>query len=355
MRSSVSICVLERKTMSLNKAIAALLVVVFVLFTGVAILVWSVEGNILDADAYVQVLDEAGFYEVPYELIREGEIPTAGGLLLEEGPLSVVSGTDLEAIARELAPPDWLSAQIERAVRDLVAVAEEPERNQMPGLVISLRQVKERALGEPGDRALSIAVEALPLCAPDRPPLELNSDTPVCKPPDVDLNPFLSRLKTLLGPLVERVPDTFVVSWQPEQQDTLEDLRQTGQTLDRIRFALLLLVALNLALLALVWVLVVRSPAGWLRWTGVPLLLLGLLALLLAALTPRLIVAALEARSLWAEGSVPAPLAQSLESAIRDFIPGLFRPALLAGLVLAGVGLFLSLVSPLFPGRSRSK
>jgi len=337
--------------MSLNKAIAALLVVVFVLFTGAAILVWSVEDNILDADAYVQVLDEAGFYEVPYELIRDGEIPTAGGLLLKEGPLSVVSGTDLEAIARELAPPDWLRAQIERAVRDLVAVAKEPERNQMPGLVISLHQVKVRALDEPGDRALSIAVEALPVCAPGRLPLEFDSDTPVCKPPDVDLNPFLSRLKTLLGPLVERVPDTFVVGWQPEQQDVLEDLRQTGQTLDRLRFALLLLVALNLALLALIWVLAVRSPAEWLRWTGVPLLLLGLLTLLLAVLTPRLVVAALEARSLWAEGNVPAPLARSLESAIRDFIPGLFRPALLAGMVLSGVGLLLTLVSPLFPGR----
>jgi hypothetical protein len=337
--------------MFLNKAIAALLVVVFVLFTGAAILVWSVEDNILDADAYVQVLDEAGFYEVPYELIRDGEIPTAGGLLLEEGPLSVVSGTDLEVIARELAPPDWLQAQIERAVRDLVAVAEEPERKQMPGLVISLRQIKVRALDEPGDRALSIAVEALPVCAPGRLPLEFDSDTPVCKPPDVDLNPFLSRLKTLLGPLVERVPDTFVVGWQPEQQDVLEDLRQTGQTLDRLRFALLLLVALNLALLALIWVLAVRSPAEWLRWTGVPLLLLGLLALLLAVLTPRLVVAALEARSLWAEGNIPAPLARSLESAIRDFIPGLFRPALLAGMVLSGVGLLLALVSPLFPGR----
>jgi hypothetical protein len=339
--------------MSLNKVMAAILVVIFVLFTGAAILLWSVEGNILDADAYVQVLDEAGLYEVPYELIREGEIPTAGGLLLKEGPLSIVSGTDLEAIARELAPPDWMRAQIERAVRDLVAVAEEPERNRMPGLVISLRQVKARALDEPGDRALSIAVEALPVCAPGRAPLELDSDTPVCRPPDVDLNPFLSRLKTLLGPLVERVPDTFTASWQPEQQDVLEDLRQTGQTLDRLRFALLLVVALNLALLALIWVLAVRSPAEWLRWTGVPLLLLGLLALLLALLTPRLVVAALEARSLWAEGSVPAPLAQSLESAIRDFIPGLFRPALLAGMVLSGVGLLLALVSPLFPGRRR--
>jgi len=339
--------------MSLNKAIAALLVILFVIFTLAVILGWSVQEKILDADAYVQALDEAGFYEVPYQLIREGEIPAAGGLLLEEGPLSVVSGSDLEAIARELGPPDWLRAQIEHAIRDLVAVAKEPELNRMPGLVISLREVKSRALGEPGERALSIAVEALPLCAPDRAPLEFDSDTPVCKPPEVDLGPFLNRLKLLLGPLVERVPDTFTVSWQPEQQDTLEDLRQARQILNRLRFALLFLIVLNLALIGLIWVLAVRSPAEWLRWTGVPLLLLGVLALFVALLTPGLVVAALDARSLWAEGNVPAPLAQSLESAIHDFIPGLFRPALLIGVVLSGVGLLLTLVSPLFPGRRR--
>jgi hypothetical protein len=339
--------------MSLNKVLALLLVVIFIIFSLATILAWSVRGDILNDDAYVAALDEAGFYEVPYQLIREGDIPAAGGLLLRVGPFSVLSGADREAVARELAPPDWLRAQIERAVRDLVAVARAPELDELPDFTISLQEVKARALGEPGDRALSIVVQTLPQCEAGRSPLELGSDTPICRPAEAELTPFLDRLKTLLSPLVERVPDMYRVQWQPRQQGVLEDLQGAGRTLDRLQVPLLLLVVLNLALLALAWVLAVRSPAEWLRWTGVPLLLLGLLVLLTAFLTPRVVAWGLESQALSAGSNVPLPLAQSLERAIQDLAGLLFRPALQAGAVLAVVGLLLTLLSPLFPGQQR--
>jgi len=337
--------------MSINKILALLLAVLFIVFSLATILAWSVRRDILNDDAYVTALDEAGFYEVPYQLIREGDIPTAGGLLLKQGPLSILSGADREAVARELAPPDWLRAQLERAIRDLVAVAKAPELDELPDLDISLQEVKARVLGEPGDRALAIVVQALPQCEPGRAPLELGSDTPVCTPAGADLTPFLELLDALLPPLVERVPDTYRVRWQPGQQDVLEDLQGAGRTLDRLQFPLLLLVALNLTLLALIWVLAVRSPGEWLRWTGVPLLLLGLLVLLAAFLTPRVVAWGLESQALSAEGNLPLPLAQSLEQAIEDLTRLLFRPALWAGAVLAIAGLLLTLVSPLFPGQ----
>jgi hypothetical protein len=336
--------------MSLNKVLAALLVVIFVIFGFVVVVTWSVERNILDVEAYISALDEAEFFEVPYQLIREGEIPTPGGLLLKEGPLSVVSDLDMEAIARELAPPAWLRDQLERAIRDLLAVPEKSELDELPDLVISLSEVKERVLGEPGDRALSIVVQSLPVCASGRVPLDLNSDTPVCKPTQADLNPFLDQLKMLMTPLVQRVPDTYRVSWQPEQQDVLDDLQQAAQTLNRLRFALLLVAALDVALLCLVWVLAVRSPAEWLRWAGVPFLLLGLLVLLAALLIPRGLIWSLDIPALSAERNVPASLVESLDKAAGGFVPLLFRPARFLGVALTIVGLLLTLISPLFPG-----
>jgi hypothetical protein len=83
----------------------------------------------------------------------------------------------------------------------------------------------------------------------------------------------------------------------------------------------------------------------------VPLLLLGLLVLLAAFLTPRVVAWGLESQALSAEGNLPLPLAQSLEQAIQDLTQLLFRPALWAGAVLVIAGLLLTLVSPLFPGR----
>jgi hypothetical protein len=151
--------------------------------------------------------------------------------------------------------------------------------------------------------------------------------------------------------MVERVPETYTVIWQPEERDVLEDLARARQVFDRLRVVLLLLVVLNVALLGLVWLLAVRSPAEWLRWTGGPLLFLGLLALLATLLIPQVVSWGFDNSTLWVEGNVPAPLAQALERAILDFILLLFRPALFVSAALVAIGLLLMLISALFPGR----
>jgi hypothetical protein len=112
-----------------------------------------------------------------------------------------------------------------------------------------------------------------------------------------------------------------------------------------------LMLTLSAALLALIWVLAVRSPAEWLRWTGGPLLFTGLLVLLLAVLLPVGVNSVLDYRSVLNSGDIPAPLSQALADAVPDFINQLFRPALFAGGLLALVGLVLVAASPLFPGR----
>jgi hypothetical protein len=213
--------------MSLNKLLAALLVIVFVFFGLAILLVWSVQDNLLNADSYIEALDRADFFDVPYQLIRDGNIPQAGGLLLQEGPLSVVSGPELEEIARELAPPDWLRAQMERAIRDFIDVVDSPESEELPGVLLSLREVKARALSEPGDRALSIVVQALPVCAPGRAPLDMNSDTPVCTPADIPLSSFVGRLKSLLEPLDARTDTYHELAARAKKA---EDLRRAGRT-----------------------------------------------------------------------------------------------------------------------------
>jgi len=344
----------SNNSMSLNKILAALLVVLFIFFTTIVILTWSVGDTVLDADAYVDTMDRAGLFEMPYQLIREGNIPGVGGLLLTEGPLSIVSGADLERVARELAPPVWLRAQLERGIRDLIAVSNRTELGELPNLVISLREVKDRAMGVPGDQALSIVVGALPACAPGQTPVNLGSDVPLCTPPGVDLPSFLGELKALLARLVERVPDTYHVSWQPDQIAVLEDLQQVGRVVNQLRFVTLLLIALNVALLGLAWLLAVRSPGEWLRWTGIPLLLLGLFTVLLAWLVPQLVRWGLDGPALWADANLPVMLVEAFEAAIKDFTALLFRPAQLVGVVAAVVGLLLTLISFVFPNRRQS-
>jgi hypothetical protein len=338
--------------MSLNKILAALLVIVFAIFTLLVIVAWSVRANLLNDDVYVQALDEAGFFEVPYGLIHDGEIPLVGRLLLTQGPLAAVTA-NREAVARELAPPYWLRVQLERAVRELLAVAAAPELEELPDLLISLDEVKARALSEPGDRALTLVVESLPVCPPGQWAFDPGSDTPLCRPAEVDTAAFVEQIRPLLPPLVERLPDTYRVIWQPEQQDVLQDLQRAGQNLEQMQVLLLLVLLLNLALLGVVWTLAVRSPAEWLRWTGGPLLLLGLLALGVALAMPSAVAWWLDNSTLWTSINVPARLDKVLELTIIDLAGVMLRPALQAGAALSVVGLLLTLLSPLFPGRRK--
>jgi hypothetical protein len=121
--------------------------------------------------------------------------------------------------------------------------------------------------------------------------------------------------------------------------------------LDQLRFVLLLLLALNLALLGLIWLLVVRSPAEWLRWTGISLLLLGLMVLTSALVIPWVVDVALDSATLMAGDRVSTSLFQVLEQAAQDYLQRLFHPARLSGAILVAVGLLFAILSPLFPGR----
>ena len=173
---------------------------------------------------------------------------------------------------------------------------------------------------------------------------------PLCTPPGVNLPSFLGELKTLLARLVERVPDTYQIRWQDEQIAVLEDLQQVGRVINQLRFVTLLLIALNVALLGLAWLLAVRSPGEWLRWTGVPLLSLGLLTVFFAWLVPQLVSWGLDSAALGADGSLPVVLVEAVEIAVKDFAQVLFRPARLVGIAATVVGLLLALLSLVFPG-----
>ena len=85
------------------------------------------------------------------------------------------------------------------------------------------------------------------------------------------------------------------------------------------------------------------------------MLLLGLLTLMAGLLTPRVVIWGLESRALWVEGEMPLALSHVLEVAIRDLTLLLFRRSLYVGGALSVIGLLLMLVSPLFPGRRRSR
>ncbi len=124
--------------------------------------------------------------------------------------------------------------------------------------------------------------------------------------------------------------------------------------MEQMQVLLLFLLLLNLALLGAIWALAARSPAEWLRWTGGPLLLLGLLALGLGLAAPRAVTWWLENSALWTGINVPARLDQVLELTIVDLAGVMFRPALLAGAALAVVGLLLALLSLLFQRPVRS-
>ncbi len=330
----------------LRKGCGCFFVFCFVFFAGAFILVWSIQDRLLDADTWVAALDRAGLFELPYELIGDGEVPGFARDLLTQGPLAALQDADLEQVARDLAPVEWLRQQVRQTLQ---ANLDQLGQRESVDVVVSLAEVKARALGDPGERALERVIASLPLCQSGQTPFQLSPDIPLCRPPDVEPSLFGSTLKTYLTLYVERLPDRWRVGVGSRDRQITRDLRRVGKALNWLEARLPLALALALGSLLLAWLLAVRSPGQWLRWTGGPLLLLGLVTSLVAVLVPPVIAWQVEGGRFWPDSDLPARLRQAASQVPADLASVLFQFTLLVGVVIVVMGGVLVVVSFFFP------
>jgi len=239
------------------RLLATLLALVFVCATVLLLNLRSADAVLFDPLTYQLALAETNTWLKLPDLItaevvhlRESE-PGAGSDDLGATLYRSLEPQDLRNLARLLLPPTEVQRLAEDALEQGFAYLE----MRQDQVVLDLTALKRNAAGKSGAQALEILAGGLPECG-----------EPGC--------PSSTQVMAEFDPkaLVAEVPDEYPLIEGAEDPDPREELAATRAALG---FAPLVLVAL----LAVVCLFGARSRAGWLRWSGVPLLVAGLIAI----------------------------------------------------------------------------
>lgn len=237
--------------------------------------------------------------------------------------ITALEPQDLRRLSTLLLPP----AEAQRVVEDGIAQGFDYLEMRRDTVALDLTGLKRNASGRNGAQAIEILVGTLPECA-----------TPGCPNPEqiaAHVDP-----RTLFGAL----PDSQPLIVGPADPDPREGVAFGRLLLGFAPLALLLL-------LALVALFGARSRAGWLRWSGVPLMLTGALALTQGAMAGPGIDFAWSQYLAEVDQELSREVAQHLRAVFEAVMAEFVRHLQFEGGAVALTGMALVLLSFFVPDR----
>ncbi|MDX1993466.1 MAG: hypothetical protein SF029_13840 [bacterium] len=272
--------------MVINRIIAAILILLVVVIFPVGIWAVAASGAAFSAETYKNGLVRQNLYPdiVPVvvpALVREADQQSdVPNLIINLNTIRTAIGEDTwREITTALVPPEWLQTQVESAIDNFFIQLEGD--NEAASETADFSEVSTRLRGEVGQEAIAQILAAAPACTEDElARLEATSPTLlICNPPE-DAE---AALRTQLS--AEFVRFASVLDQFETNFNDLSGIEDDGLVSVRLgieAFGQLLSLGYlcPIGLLALVVTLTVRSFKGFARWIGLPLILVGIFALL---------------------------------------------------------------------------
>ncbi|MEW6718370.1 MAG: hypothetical protein AB1345_12835 [Chloroflexota bacterium] len=244
---------------------------------------------------------ERGLTEFEKELITpclEMDIPFGEEEEKEGGPpdfMKILTPEDWRRIVAALLPSEWLQSVTESVIDQLFANLESEEAEGV--IRISLKEFKERLMGEGGYAVVVQLMSAQPPCTQE----EISAisqaieeggvgEIPMCSPPAEQLEKLEPMVHDFFGQLAEKLPDERLVPLKlgGEEGEPPSPPEEGGKgfsfKLQTFRRLVNLAFLIPLFLLLLVALFGIRSVKGLLRWWGLPFLFVGLIGLGIAFL-----------------------------------------------------------------------
>lgn len=322
-----------------KKVFAILLAVLFVLSASVALLAFNLERTAFDAETYRQALANQRFYDrLPAILARA----LRGSNALDGLPavMQGLSDQQWENFIRDLLSPEALQAMGNETLASLFAYLNgEGEAVQVP-----LTPLKQSLTGDAGTQTVLAIFRAQPDCtlaqlAQMTMSAFGNGQLVLCNLPE--------ELYPVITPIIQAQLQ-WAAAALPKQVTLLggDRFQNARQRLQTIRLAMRLSPLVPLIFLFALTLLTVRSLRDWLAWWGGPFLAAGLL-MLLSALAGAPIFEAILFNVM--ERRLPALITPAMLDQARPLVivvmEQLTQPLKLQGLVLACVGLFMTLAA----------
>ncbi len=358
-----------------TRLLATLCAITFVVVTIPSLAGFNVERNAFNPALYKRSLAEQGIYQrfpalmaeqIDTQIQYEQALPESDPLKQPVDPhVLTLTQADYEAILSDLITPSYAQATVESVI-DQEFGYWNGSAESVP-VTISITDVKARFTGEVAVRTFTRVVGSWPEC--DLVQLlqwggivtgVKLADLPVCRPPDTLTQAVVPVITSLVSDAVltqlingiakvavGQAPDEVVIFHLPP---TPEEIRPNRPPVPRgqvtaLRWLARLGPLLALGLLALTVVLGARSIQGVLLWSGVPLLLAGLAAALVA-------VAAYYSLSQIVQpivlGALDPPTSPGITAIAMRVGEDVGRPAVIwtgaEAVGLAGAGFFLTLI-----------
>ncbi len=265
------------------RVIALAFAALFVVTASMALLLFNLEQQLLNPEAYKRALIRQDAYERLPALIA-GEIAGAS----QSGSYSRLTGqfagqAELQATLTAILTPAWLQAQTESAIDQFSAYL---TANGSPVVTISLAEPRARLSGPDGVNLILQVIRSWPPCTQS----EMGDWTaflngwnaeaaPMCRPPEDVLNMAAPLLQEAASGMAYALPEQLTLNaappaGQPDLRPAIRLIRTTAY------------VSLCLPVICLIGTAMfgVRSVYDLLRWWGFPLSIGGLTSILAAGL-----------------------------------------------------------------------
>ncbi|MCX6025035.1 MAG: hypothetical protein NTY23_02035 [Chloroflexi bacterium] len=352
------------------KFLAVLFILLFSVTTPLVVLGLVARGLLFNPAFYKRALAQADVYrELPRavasqlaaSVVANPPEATAGAQGEGEPGLGAVFAALppqlVESLMVRLIPPDWMQAQVEGVIDQVVAYLDHGQG--APTLTISLAEVKTNLRQGALESALREVIAGLPPCTAEQ-LLTFGGEVlsgqsvvlPACQPPQVMTEVFIATATfTAEGMLIRMLPDELNLM-QPfgpagAPGTPLPFMQGLDQLLGRVRLAKRVAeisALVPLVLLALIALLTARTARLALRWLGAPLLTAGVLSALvgLALYLGFGILAATVPMSPGASGptgllGLAREVAQGMVTTFVLWVEAGAGAMMLAGLVMTGV------------------
>lgn len=259
---------------TLTGILAGTFVILFIMTTALAFVLYNVEQSIFDAELYIQAFKKENVYQRFPDLTAQA-LAVAAQEADSGDPLAILrnfSEEEWSVFITELLPPAEIEILVEGAVRGIMDYL----NRENDEVVLSLSSLKTH-LGSPqGIDAIYGIMKAQPDCTPQQLTAMAmdQGDLMLCNPPDTFLLVDLQiNFEATIEAAVLILPDQVTLI----STDTIS--AQELQDLDDFRTIIRLSPLFPMLCLLMITIIIVRSLNDWLNWWGYPLWFAGLFSI----------------------------------------------------------------------------
>lgn len=334
---------------TLAKILAVLCAVLFVITAIMALPVFNIEQKAFSSKTYKQAFERQKLYEQMPGILASALTESMAG----KPGASAISQQDWEKILATLLPPDELQALTNEALDS----AFDYLNGKKDSASISLLPFKQHMAGASGVETVKQILSAQPDCTEEQltqmgANLISGGELLLCNPPAQLVDMFNPMIESQLQFMTAGIPDEVMLI--KGNQNAAANGNDPRVMLSRVRRVMKWSPIVPLIFLFGLTIFAVRRLIDWLKWWGVPFIIIGAVTALLALLGASTLIAFVQG-TLQNRGadSVPPAVLSVAQATIGSVAREILAPVVVQGSLIAVAGVVMVIVAAYLSNREK--